>query len=151
MNFIHGSEAKAHSDSIHMTTEPLGYLIAVWIALEDVHPESGLLFYYPKSHKLPYIMGQDFETGNTYLTVGENYYENYVDFVNQKLNELNLKKEIVYAKKGDIFIWHANLLHGGMPVLNPALTRKSLVVHYFCEDVICYHEITQRPAVMEEL
>ena len=52
------------------------------------------------------------------------------------------------AKKGDVLVWHANLLHGGMPVVHPALTRKSMVAHYFAEGVICYHEISQRPAVM---
>ncbi|MBC7587030.1 MAG: phytanoyl-CoA dioxygenase family protein, partial [Chitinophagaceae bacterium] len=36
INFNYGSEQKPHSDSIHMTTEPLGYLSAVWIALEDI-------------------------------------------------------------------------------------------------------------------
>jgi hypothetical protein len=29
INFLHGSQQRAHSDSIHMTTYPLGYLIAV--------------------------------------------------------------------------------------------------------------------------
>ncbi|HRH39011.1 MAG TPA: phytanoyl-CoA dioxygenase family protein, partial [Flavobacteriales bacterium] len=33
INFLTGSEQHAHSDSIHMTTYPLGYMIAAWIAL----------------------------------------------------------------------------------------------------------------------
>ena len=32
INFLKGSQQKAHSDSIHMTTQPPGYLIASWIA-----------------------------------------------------------------------------------------------------------------------
>jgi ectoine hydroxylase-related dioxygenase (phytanoyl-CoA dioxygenase family) len=52
------------------------------------------------------------------------------------------------AKKGDVLIWHANLVHGGAPILNPALTRKSMVVHYYANDVIKYHEITERPSLM---
>ena len=49
INFIEGSEQRAHSDSIHMTTEPLGHLIAAWTALEDCHPGNGTLIYYPGS------------------------------------------------------------------------------------------------------
>lgn len=41
INFITGSEQSAHSDSIHMTTYPLGYLIACWIALENVNENNG--------------------------------------------------------------------------------------------------------------
>ena len=33
INFLTGSEQAAHSDSIHMTTHPLGYMTAAWIAL----------------------------------------------------------------------------------------------------------------------
>ncbi len=46
LNFTVGSEQRAHSDSIHMTTEPPGYLIATWIALEDCPTDCGPLFYY---------------------------------------------------------------------------------------------------------
>jgi phytanoyl-CoA dioxygenase PhyH len=38
-----GSQQGIHSDSIHMTTYPLGYLSAAWIALEDIDPDSGPL------------------------------------------------------------------------------------------------------------
>ena len=63
-----------------------------------------------------------------------------------KLIEHNIPKKIFTAKKGDLLIWHANLFHGGEPHLNKAKTRKSMVFHYFNENNICYHEITQRPA-----
>ncbi len=38
INFLTGSEQAAHSDSIHMTTHPLGYMTAAWIALEEITP-----------------------------------------------------------------------------------------------------------------
>lgn len=147
MNFLVGSKARAHSDSIHMTTEPLGYLIAIWVALEDIHSDSGPVFYYPGSHQLPYVMSDDFETGNTKLNVGKAYYENYLNHLDTVVADNGFSPEKLVAKKGDILIWHANLIHGGSPVINPKLSRKSLVVHYFASDVICYHELTQRPAI----
>jgi len=151
INFTHGSQQKTHSDSIHMTTHPKGYLIAIWIALEDLDPGSGLLHYYPGSHKLPYVMGEDFKNSNNKIFIGEDFYENYEIKIAETIEQKNLKKEIFPAKKGDLLIWHANLLHGGEPRTNMNATRKSLVVHYFCEgDVINYHEITQRPAIIKE-
>jgi hypothetical protein len=58
-----GSQQGVHSDSIHMTTYPLGYLSAAWIAFEDIHPDSGSLVYYPGSHKLPYVFSKDVGLG----------------------------------------------------------------------------------------
>lgn len=148
INFIKGSEQLAHSDSIHMTTHPLGNLIAVWIALEDTHENNGPLFYHPGSHKLPYILNDDFEGGSTKYRIGDFVYKKYEEKIQQVIKDQQLPKKTFYAKKGDVFIWHANLLHGGSPVINPDNTRKSMVIHYYAKDVICYHEITQRPALI---
>ncbi len=151
IDFKYGSQQNTHSDSIHMTTEPLGYLLAIWVALEDLTPGCGLLHYYPGSNKLPYVMGEDFENDNGVFTVGDNFYENYEKKISEVIREKGLKKEIFAAKKGDLLIWHANLLHGGEKRSDEA-TRKSLVCHYYTNegDVINYHEITQRPTVFHK-
>jgi hypothetical protein len=149
INFIHGSNQRAHSDSIHMTTYPLGYLIAVWIALEDTDMENGPLFYYPGSHRLPYLLNADFNEGETALRLGKKNYGDYEDRIDDLIREKGLRKEIFLAMKGDILIWHANLIHGGLPVKDPARTRKSMVIHYFAKDVIKYHEITERPSLLK--
>ncbi len=147
INFITGSEQRTHSDSIHMTTYPLGYLIAIWIALEDIGPEQGPLSYYPGSHKLNYILNEDYDKGSTALKIGDDkHYSAYENKIAEVAKQSNIPKQIFSAKKGDILIWHANLLHGGEPISNPKLTRKSMVIHYFAKDVIKYHEISERPA-----
>jgi ectoine hydroxylase-related dioxygenase (phytanoyl-CoA dioxygenase family) len=148
INFISGSGQRAHSDSVHMTTYPLGYLIAIWVALEDVHADSGPLFYYPGSHKLPYLLNNEWNKDSSFLSLGKNEYPDYEDMVEELITRNNLQKETLLAKKGDVLIWHANLIHGGAPILNKALTRKSMVVHYYADDVIKYHEITERPSLM---
>lgn len=151
INFLTGSEQRAHSDSIHMTTYPLGYLVAVWIALEDIDDDCGPLHYYPGSHKLAYVLNSDYERGGNKLTVGaENNYLNYEEKIDEIIKERKLEKKIFRAKKGDILVWHANLVHGGDPIKREGSTRKSMVIHYFAEDVIKYHEITERPALLEE-
>jgi len=149
INFLKASEQKTHSDSIHMTTFPLGNLIAVWIALEDIGEDQGPLHYYPKSHTLPYLMNADFDNVGSKLFLGKKTYLDYEEKINTLLTEKSLKKQSFHAKKGDLFIWHANLLHGGNPMNNKKLTRKSMVLHYYAKDAICYHELTQRPSFMK--
>lgn len=147
INFITGSEQRTHSDSIHMTTYPLGYLIAIWIALEDIGLEQGPLSYYPGSHTLDYILNKDYDKGGSALKIGDDkHYSSYEDKIAEIAKKSGIEKQIFTAKKGDVLIWHANLLHGGEPIKNPTTTRKSMVVHYFAKDVIKYHEISERPA-----
>jgi hypothetical protein len=150
INFITGSQQQAHSDSIHMTTYPLGYLIAIWIALEDIDETNGPLSYYPGSHKLPYVLNYDYERGGNPFTVGaDSNYLKYEEKIGEIVNTTHLPKKIFTAKKGDVLVWHANLIHGGEKITNANTTRKSMVVHYFAKDVIKYHEITERPALLE--
>jgi ectoine hydroxylase len=150
INFIQGSGQRAHSDSIHMTTYPLGYLVAAWIALEDVSHENGPLFYYLGSHKLPYLLNSDFNEGETMLTLGKKKYADYEDVLEELVQTKGYEKAEFLAKKGDVFIWHANLVHGGAPIIDKSSTRKSMVIHYYAKDVIKYHEISERPSLMDE-
>ncbi len=151
INFIYGSEQKPHSDSVHMTTEPLGYLAAIWIALEDVKIGSGELIYYKGSHKLPYLMSEHYNSGNNIFKLGENSYKQYEYAIGALIKEEKLTPSYFYAKKGDVFIWHANLLHGGSIISDKKQTRKSMVAHYYADEVLCYHEISQRPAILPSI
>jgi len=149
INFLYGSEQKTHSDSIHMTTFPLGGLLGVWIALEDIGIDNGPLHYYPGSHKLPYYLNSDYDNEGNAIFIGDKDYTAYENMISQKIGEMNMNKETFTAKKGDVLVWHANLFHGGEPHLNKSKTRKSMVFHYYMTDCIRYHEITQRPALLK--
>lgn len=149
INFIRGSEQKAHSDYVHMTTYPPGNLIAAWMAFEDVNLDNGTIFYHPGSHKLPYILNPNFNHGGSKTRIGSSAYKNYELKMEEVIQKNSFIKQDFIANKGDVFIWHANLLHGGNPILKSESTRKSMVVHYFPKDVIAYHEITQRPALID--
>ena len=148
INFLAGSQQRTHSDSIHMSTFPLGGMAAAWVALEDITPDNGPLHYYPGSHQLPYYLNADYQNEGTDWLIGDKDYSEYERFIACRVAELGLQKQIFLARKGDVFIWHANLMHGGEPHHNPDLTRKSMVFHYFSRAHICYHEITQRPALL---
>lgn len=151
INFYKGTQQAAHSDSIHFTTEPFGYLLAVWIALEDIKEGSGELMYYRGSHLLPFVTNNDYSHGNTRWKINASHYSSYEKKIKDIIAEKRLLPEKFAAKKGDILIWHANLLHGGSKIINSDTTRKSLVMHYYANDVLCYHERVERPAVLVRL
>jgi ectoine hydroxylase len=146
INFFVGSEQAAHSDSFHMTTEPVGYLIAIWVALEDVDPDGGPVFYYPGSHRLPYVMTEDI--GDRSVGPGQPKNARYEDRIRDLIAERGLEPVEFTARRGDVLVWHANLLHGGRGIAREDATRKSLVAHYFAKGVLCYHEVTERPALV---
>ena len=148
INFLTGSEQRTHSDSIHMSTFPLDSMAATWVALENITPGNGPLHYYPGSHRLPYYLNANYANEGTPWLTGKQEYTAYEATIAQKIAEAGIQKQLFFARKGDIFLWHANLMHGGESHGNPAQTRKSMVFRYFSRAHICYHEITQRPALL---
>jgi phytanoyl-CoA hydroxylase len=40
-----------------------------------------------------------------------------------------LQPSIFLPKRGDLLIWHGALIHGGTPMQNPGLTRRSFICH----------------------
>ena len=60
LNFPVGTQQTVHSDALHFNSKPFGKMCGVWIALEDIEPKSGPLFYYPKSHLLPELSAISF-------------------------------------------------------------------------------------------
>src|SRR5690606_892512 len=86
VNFLYGSEDPAHSDFIHMSTYPYGYLLAVWIALEDIDSSNGPIVYYPGSHKLPYLMNSQFEHGGNRWLLGKNSKQQFARAIAEEIN-----------------------------------------------------------------
>jgi ectoine hydroxylase-related dioxygenase (phytanoyl-CoA dioxygenase family) len=148
INFFEGSQQHAHSDFFHMSTEPKGYLAAIWVALEDVEPGSGPLYYYPGSHRLPYVFTEDLDGGMGSALIAEDKGPIYDRKMEEVEESIDIEPVDFLPKKGDVLIWHANLLHGGRGIETPGATRKSLVAHYFAQGVLCYHEATERPALV---
>lgn len=149
INFYYGSEQKAHSDSIHMSTFPEGNLIAAWVALDKIEEDNGPVFYYQGSHKWPYLYNEDIGVKENALLLDSNPNGRYEAAIASLIEEKGVEPEMFEAEPGDLLIWHANLAHGGSPHINKDKTRRSMVMHFFGENVICYHELTQRPAIIK--
>jgi hypothetical protein len=142
--FPKGREQLAHSDSIHMTTYPLGYMCASWIAFEDIHPDAGPLFYYPGSHRLPYVFSKDI--GLTPQEFRARRYaaveEKYEPFIQRMISASRIERKTFIARKGDVLVWHANLVHGGSPRTDVRPSRRSMACHYFAHGAYCFHDLS---------
>jgi len=126
LNFEFGSQQDFHFDTFYMPSPTPNKMVASWIALEDATPDNGPLSYYPGSHKIPAFM---FSSGST-LVVNRELPE-CKEYVFTEIEKRGLKQETLYAKTGDVLIWHSQLFHGGSPIKDKSKTRKSLVTHYF--------------------
>ena len=128
--FQFGSEQGLHRDPMFVVTEPPSHLIASWIALEDITPECGPLLYVPGSHRMPWF---EFDDDTVALGKKAGARDKRVDWALQRkklIDEMHLEVKAFTAKRGEVFLWHSGLLHGGARVENPSSTRKSFVVHY---------------------
>ncbi len=144
LNFIWGSQQPDHFDTWYMPPprpargrlarlmlflqpeQRQDRLAVSSICLEDVNPDAGPLVYYPGSHKLPPYR---FSHGGIHAVNEE--MKACRAYVEKEIKEAGITKEEFRGKAGDVFLWHGQLLHGGTPIRNPALTRKTLVTHYW--------------------
>jgi hypothetical protein len=137
------SQQAIHGDSIHMTTYPPGYLVAMWVAFEDIDAGSGPLEYYPGSHRLRTVYSADVGiVDEAFKRSGyQDFDSKYTPAIKNIISARALKPRHFYARKGDVLFWHANLLHGGSQRKDFEKTRKALVFHFFAEGCICYHDL----------
>jgi ectoine hydroxylase-related dioxygenase (phytanoyl-CoA dioxygenase family) len=128
--FEFGSQQGLHRDPMFVVTKPPSHLVASWIALDSITDECGPLRYVPRSHRLPwYEFGPDKITAKgSEVTPADR--KNCKETIERLCAEKGLKERTLVVPRGDVLIWHGNLLHGGTPVMNEKATRKSFVVHY---------------------
>lgn len=136
LNFPVGTEQHFHTDSMHFSSYPQKFMVGVWIALEDISMDQGPLVYYPKTHKLPVFenihFGASVSSGKVFAQ------ERYESAWREIVKALDIEPVYFEAKKGDMLIWAANLLHGGYDHHNLDKTRWSQVTHYFFENCMYY-------------
>jgi len=136
LNFAVGSQQHYHRDAVHVNSYPLGFMCGVWFALQDIDEDSGPLHYFAGSHRLPYLSAQSLNLSPKQVQEEKHPQVFFEPYWEREVAKNGLTSQRFLAEKGDIFIWHANLLHGGETVNNRRLRRWSQVVHYFFSDCI---------------
>ena len=128
--FEYGSAQALHRDPVFVPTAVAGHLLAAWLALEDIHPDSGPLMYVPGSHRLP---PYEFRPGQYRFDArlfGEKEIREEKAWLEEQMQERGLRRETFTARRGEVLFWHSGLYHGGAPIADPSRTRRSFVVHY---------------------
>jgi ectoine hydroxylase-related dioxygenase (phytanoyl-CoA dioxygenase family) len=146
LNFERGTQQADHIDAIFFWPEPTYTMAGVWVALEDIHPDAGPLFYVPGSHAWPFARSEDVVATRPELAARRRVSEGLSDEEKSALSSeigsawhddfqaLKTKRggvsKAMPIKAGDVVIWHSLLAHGGSPRNDPTLSRNSVVFHY---------------------
>lgn len=141
INFIKGSNQPLHSDAIHFHTIPQRWMSGVWVALEDTTLENGTLNIVPGSHKWSIY---DYDSLNLphpdEIKDGEKEnYRIYEEFIQKLVESYGAEIKAIPLKRGQALIWAANLLHGGMKIIDTNSTRLTQAIHYFYEGCEQYY------------
>jgi len=140
LTFLRGSAQGYHQDTLYVPFTLCTQFAASWIALEDVQPGGGELTYYVGSHRLPEMLFsgrfktlRDAERMLRRNTLREEMAD-YSERLAINSESAGLSKDKLMARKGDVLLWHSDLIHGGMPI-SGSLTRGSIVTHYCPKEV----------------
>ena len=136
------SERAWHQDDYLNPPFVASWYAAVWIALDDIHPDSGPFEYLPGSHhwgllrrdKVMTFLTDEELTRKEALT-GHNQWEKYAErfvtpAVDRQIAQSGLSTRQFLGRKGDVLIWHGRLMHRGSKPNVPNMPRRSLITHY---------------------
>jgi ectoine hydroxylase-related dioxygenase (phytanoyl-CoA dioxygenase family) len=126
LNFERGSQQDFHIDTWYMPPPVDNRMVAASIALDDVDADNGPMAYYPGSHLIP---AYRFSDGR--LNEKREEMPQCREYLQREIAARGLQEVEFRGKSGDVFIWHAQLLHAGRPIRDLSRTRSSLVVHYW--------------------
>lgn len=117
-----------HQDTAYVTLEKPLQMAATWVALEDVIEGRGELVYYDKSHRIPHVM---LSNGTKRFDAQRDKLDEVVTSLRERCAAIGSDRRHFIAKKGDVFLWAADLVHGSADRTRPAEeTRMSCVTHY---------------------
>lgn len=106
-----------HVDNWYLDTDPAGDLIGAWVALEDIHPDSGTFRLFPGTHKRPGMLDMWSLDHDTFVKKCAALCE-------------TLEPMPVVIKKGTVAFFHPLLLHGATDQRDERRSRKSVTAHY---------------------
>ena len=126
LNFERGSQQEFHIDTWYMPPPKPNQMVAAWFALDDVDATNGPLAYYPGSHLIP-----PYRFSHGRLNEVREERNQCDEYLRREIAARGLRETEFHGKSGDVFLWHAQLLHAGRPITDMNRTRRSLVVHYW--------------------
>ena len=111
------------------------FYMAIWIALDDIHPDSGPFQFVRGSHKFPVITNEKILSALGDNAIADPSWpkrseEILTPLFEQLIIDAELQVEDFIAKKGDVLLWHSRLMHRGSVPVDPELERRSCIAHF---------------------
>jgi len=110
------------------------YYVAIWIALETIHPDSGPFQIIPGSHMWRTVTRKKVlealspeERDHRWPRYSERLLTPMFEYVIEQRQAPILT---YLPERGDVLFWHGRLLHRGSTPKMPGSIRKSLIAHY---------------------
>lgn len=123
-----------HQDSYLNPPHVGDYYVAMWLALETIHPDSGPFQYISGSHKWPQVTREKIlgalkpsERDHKWPTHSERI---LTPLFTQEIEDRQAPIITHLPNRGDVLLWHGRLLHRGSVANNPGMVRKALIAHY---------------------
>lgn len=138
------TERQWHQDD-YLNPEFLNnHYVAVWFALDDIHPDSGPFEFIRGSHKWPLMRrGKVWDAAPQEMKSQPNWSVHWPsltqDFVSNAIQEKitvenHTIETFIPANKGDILVWSGALVHRGSSPNVRGMERKALISHYSAID-----------------
>jgi hypothetical protein len=128
------TERDWHQDDYLNPSFVNSWYAAVWMALDDIHPDSGPFEYIPGSHRWPLLRGDKVRARMPWRQAAGNWpalSESFVvPAIEAEIQRRGATARQFIAKRGDVLIWHGRLMHRGSMPNQPGMLRKSLICHY---------------------
>ena len=122
--FFEGNPAtRAHQDSYYLDSSQIGRMVGVWIAIEEIRPEAGRFFVYPKSHKFVLLPRHDAISLVT-------KHKGYKTLILEQINKHRLHCVAPALGPGDVLFWGALTVHGSLQTTEEKYSRASFTGHY---------------------
>lgn len=128
------TERDWHQDSYLNPPHVGDYYAAIWIALEDIHPDSGPFQYVPGSHRWPVVTYDKILAALSPAERDEHWPKHseriLTPLFTQEIAERQAKIVTYLPRAGDVLFWHGRLLHRGSKPNVQGMRRCALIAHY---------------------
>lgn len=129
------TERKWHQDTYLNPDYLWSFYVAAWIALEDVHEDSGPFEFVKGSHLWPSMRRDRLfafltpaeQRGSDWPTTTQDEIGRICE---AEMHERGVEVTTFLPKRGDVLFWHSNLVHRGSPPRDQSRLRKALICHY---------------------
>jgi len=120
MLFDANTNTHPHQEWWYLDTIPNGHLTIAWIALEDIDERAGRFYVIPTDpHNL------DFHSDRPGIS-----HDEWVKRIKTYIDTHPSKIDAPAFKRGDILFLSSRTIHGSLPTIDPAFSRKSITAHY---------------------